>query len=235
VTYNEIDTGVVELLRKIKADGVTDEFFQWIDRDTFHALKNGIDWKAGLMKTCWSFGNNQITYLFGNHIEEIKREAHEYLMSNGYDRTAKTRITLLREFKEKAKISGRFDLEQLERLQQLGRLERLERLELLNMSFSEVEITTPTDQTVVYCDIPYMTETSVKKYKKESNYYGRFDYSEFISWVQKSPFKVYVSSYDIPELEEVFSVNKRILKNHKGEQKLTKEKLYVKPIGIGGA
>ena len=39
VIYNELNTGVVELLRKIQEDGITKEFYQWIDRDTFNKHK----------------------------------------------------------------------------------------------------------------------------------------------------------------------------------------------------
>lgn len=59
VHYNELNTGVVELLKRILTNGVTDEFHEWIDRDTFHALKNEPTWKGGLIATCWSFGNNK--------------------------------------------------------------------------------------------------------------------------------------------------------------------------------
>ena len=44
VHYNELNTGVVELLRKIRDDGITDEFYQWIDRDTFEKHKDDDDW-----------------------------------------------------------------------------------------------------------------------------------------------------------------------------------------------
>ena len=76
VHYNEINTGVVELLRKIMTDGVTDEFYQWVTRDEFNELKKGGDWRAGLIKTCWSFGGNQSSYLFGKSIEADKEVWH---------------------------------------------------------------------------------------------------------------------------------------------------------------
>jgi len=46
VHYNELNTGVVELLKKIRNDGVTDEFYQWIDRDTFRKQKNDNDYNV---------------------------------------------------------------------------------------------------------------------------------------------------------------------------------------------
>ena len=78
VFYNEFNTGVVELLKKIRTDGVTSEFYNWIDRATFEKHKNDNDWFGGLLKTCWSFGNNQNSYLFGKDIEEPKRRMSKY-------------------------------------------------------------------------------------------------------------------------------------------------------------
>jgi len=55
VHYNEFNTGVVELLKKIRTDGVTKEFYNWIDRDTFNKHKNDNDWFGGLLKTLIGF------------------------------------------------------------------------------------------------------------------------------------------------------------------------------------
>ena len=82
VVYNELNTGVVELLRKIQKDGVTPEFYQWVSRDTFNAHKNDDDWFGGLLKVIWSFGNNQSNYLFGKHIEQYKKEFHELVVDS---------------------------------------------------------------------------------------------------------------------------------------------------------
>ena len=71
-------------------------FFDWVGRETFNRLKGGDDWRSGLVKTCWSFGNNQIAYLFGKDVEPIKKQAHDYLMANGYDGTAGKRQELLK-------------------------------------------------------------------------------------------------------------------------------------------
>ena len=214
VVYNELNTAICELLKKIQKDGVTDEFFQWIDRKTFFKLKDGNDWRAGLVQTCWSFGNSQKSYLYGKNIEEIKQQAHFFLMANGYDRTKNTRQRLINEFKKNEKIKKRFDLEHLERLQHLQQLERLqciehldrlerlqrieplERLEIFNQSYNEIEINTPVNETVIYCDPPYY---GTAKYKEKS-----FCHDEFYGWVSESPYKIYVSEYQSP----LFEVNR---------------------------
>jgi site-specific DNA-adenine methylase len=81
VIYNELNTGVVRLLEKIRDDGVTPEFYQWVSREEFHKHKNDNTWFGGLVKTCWSFGNIQRTYLFNPGIETVKRLLHEMVVN----------------------------------------------------------------------------------------------------------------------------------------------------------
>lgn len=225
VFYNELNTGVCELLRKIQKEGVTDEFYQWIDRETFNANKDKDDWFGGLCKIVWSFGNNsQKGYLFGKEIEGIKREAHEYLMANGYDKTVATRVNLVKKFKQDKNIIGRFELEQLEnleRLQQLENLERLhqlenlERLEISNLSYEQVKITTPIHETVIYLDPPY---------KGTEKYQHDISHDDLLAWIKSSPYKIYLSSYEFDGLFECLSMKHRstlsATANNKVEEKL---------------
>ena len=99
--YNEIDPAICELIKKINSDGVTEEMYQWIDRETFHKHKNGTDWFAGLVKTCWSFGNRGVTYLYGADIERQKKEWHEICMKDGHKLAQKNRLKLINSFDEK--------------------------------------------------------------------------------------------------------------------------------------
>ena len=80
VFYNELNTGVSELLKKIQKDGVTEEFFKWISREEFLENKDKDCWYGGLCKVCWRFGNNQKNYLFGKDIEPIKKIAHQAII-----------------------------------------------------------------------------------------------------------------------------------------------------------
>jgi site-specific DNA-adenine methylase len=212
VHYNELNTGVCNLLRKIQIDGITDEFFNWVSREEFNENKGRDNWKGGLIKCCWSFGNNQKDYLFGKDIEELKRTAHEYLFANGYDRTAESRTRLLKQFKQEQNIIDRFDLQQLERLERLQRLERLERLqrlqrlerlerleqlerleglEITNLSYELVPITTPIESTIIYLDPPYF---QTAKYAEGHG----LNYEELYKWIRESPYKVYMSEYNAP-------------------------------------
>ena len=211
--YNELNTGVVELLKKIQSDGVTDEFYEWIDRDTFHKLKDEPIWKGGLVATCWSFGNNKNKgYLFSKANEEIKKPLHniivnkcpiakeEFLKLSGItiddslliaDTVNERRLVVMRYVKSEI---GRLDLEQLERLKQLQQLtqvqslERVQSLEITNLSYEKVIIDTPINETVIYLDPPY---AGTAKYKCE------IDNDELDKFIASSPYKIYMSGYDM--------------------------------------
>lgn len=183
VHYNELNTAVVALLEKIRTDGVTDEFYQWIDRERFFELIKGDDWLAGLAQTCWSFGNNQKSYLYGRKVEPIKRVAHDEVMAAGGNAY---RNEVLRERKK----LGHFRLEHLERLQHLESLRHFESLQITNLDYRAAPIVTPPESTIIYCDIPYQ---GTGEYR-----HGGFDHEAFFEWCLNSPYKIYVSSYDAP-------------------------------------
>jgi len=203
VVYNELNTGITELLKDILKNGVTEKYCNWIDRETFNKHKNDDDWFGGLLKTCWSFGNNQRDYLFGKEIEDIKKQAHIYLFENGYKLGNKDkRIELIKQFKNDKNIRDRFELQQLQQLQQLERLEQLQQLqkleqlqqlEISNKSYEDVIIETPIDETIIYLDPPYK---DTKSYQKELDHVNLYD------WILQSPYKIYMSSYEADFLYE---------------------------------
>lgn len=253
VFYNEFNEAIVNLLIKIKTDGVTSEFYEWIDRETFNKYKDENCWKSGLVKTCWSFGNNQNGYLFGSNIEENKRLLHEiivnrcnasrkqfeaitglyidnfYLKSDGIqDRRIKIQnlfSNMDKDFKNKIKDyanivgSVRSISQQLERMQQLERLQRvqqLEHLELTNLSYEQVKIETPINETIIYCDPPYK---GTEKYQKN------IDHEKFLEWIKNSPYKIYVSSYEF-DLPCVFELSHRSSLSATNNSKKVVEKLF---------
>ena len=211
VHYNELNTGVVELLKKIINDGVTDEFYKWVDRDTFHKHKNDDDWFGGLLSTCWSFGNNKLKgYLFSPENERLKKPLHNIIVNRCdhsikefyeltglmvepnllvKDNIQKRRLDVMNFVK---KSIGRFTLEHiehLERIQHLEHLQNLERLTITNKSYEDVEINTPIDETVIYLDPPYQ---GTEKYQHDIDFEKLYDY------IRNSPCKIYISSYDMP-------------------------------------
>lgn len=211
VFYNELNTGVTELLKKIRTDGVTDEFYQWIDRETFNNHKNDDCWFGGLCKVVWSFGNNQRDYIFGKDVEPIKKLGHETIVFKNKSsleelskilevdlpieildmNITKGRQQLSRIVKKVKNV--RIGLQQLERLQQLQQLQRLQQLEQLQQleisskSYIDVEITTPKEETIIYLDPPY---ENTAKYQEAD-----FCHRELEDYIKNSPYKIYVSSY----------------------------------------
>jgi site-specific DNA-adenine methylase len=162
-----------------------------------------IDEQDMYIKYVWSFGNNGITYLFGRNVEPLKHEAHDYLMSHGYDGTIKTRVRLIKEFKAKMRIDARFDLQyleqlerlerlqQLEQLQRLQQLEQLQRLENLTVTKQDYKTLQFCQNSVIYCDPPYQ---STNKYDGQN-----IDYDDFFQWCSNLPHPAYISSYAVPE------------------------------------
>ena len=232
IIANDIKDTCSLFLRAIKEEFKNEK--RWISREDFFKLKDSDPY----IRWIWSFGNNGSDYLFGKGIEQIKKEAHEFLFENGYNYTTKTRIELTKSFKEKAKLEGRFELEQLERLEQLQqllqleqllRLERLqqllqlERLEVFNKDYQDIEIKS---DSVVYCDIPYCQKRGSKE-----KYYGlNFDTIEFYEWAKTRNFPVFFSSCfcDDTDFKCIWEKEKQCLMNNKNShgKKVVIEKLF---------
>ena len=254
VFYNEFNEAIVNLLIKIKTDGVTSEFYEWINRETFHKYKDENCWKSGLIKTCWSFGNNQNGYLFGVNIEENKRLLHEIIVNRcnisrlefekltglfiddyylSKDSIQDRRIDIQRLFTAqnnsfKEKISDYTNtrggnvrsisqqLQQLEQLERLHQLKQLQNLQISNLSYEQVKIETPINETIIYCDPPYK---GTGKYQKD------IDHDKFLEWVKNSPYKIYVSSYEF-DLPCVFELSHKSSLSATNNSKKVVEKLF---------
>ena len=238
VTYNEFNTGVVELLKKIKNDGIDKDFYTWIDRETFHKYKTKECWKGGLIKVCWSFGNDQTSYLFSEQNELLKKPLHNIVVNDkGYKKFKKItglkipkslfdpnktinqrRLEIMKFVKAER---GRTDLQQLERLQQLEQLQQLERLqqlELSNESFENVLIVTKKKKTIIYLDPPYK---GTRKYEKDINH------DKLKEFIHKSKYKIYVSGYNNDyDLKEIASFDHRSLMSAQKSPKAVVERLF---------
>lgn len=313
VFYNELNTGVCELLKKIRDDGVTEEFYQFIDRETFNKHKDDNDWFGGFIKTCWSFGNNQTAYLYGKTVEEIKRQGHLYCENkqlDGFPYCASTEREKRRLFlnqyaknefnklivgnekdfkkyieivekkhtketmflftnwlrttgitaKEITEITGFSDMAghylsiksqpaiptleawdkikihpkikdipqwiknlfsvdevyKKEKLANLEHLEHLQTLNIINLSYEEVKIEAPSEETIIYLDPPY---------ENTAGYQCSINHNELWEYVKKSPYKIYVSSYESP-LELKHSLKHTSKLSQGGNDKKVTENLY---------
>jgi hypothetical protein len=81
--YNEIKSDVVDLVKSaINGDFNYDKFKpEWISREMFHARKDTDAYVACI----WSFGNNQVCYLFGEDIEPYKKSMHQAVVFDEFD------------------------------------------------------------------------------------------------------------------------------------------------------
>ena len=227
IIANDIQDTCSLFTRAIKGEFKDEK--RWISREEFHSQKGNDPY----IRWIWSFGNNGRSYMFGKKIEDIKKEAHEFLFKNGYDYTTKTRLALIKKFKEKNKLKKRFRLQQLEQLGRLEQLQQLERLQQLKTSKKDYKEVNIKKNSVVYCDIPYKQ----KQESNEKNYYGvPFDTKDFYTWAKTRDFPVYFSSCfcDDPDFICIWQKEKKSLmvnKNSHGKKTII-EKLFFNGVKL---
>src|SRR5699024_7414488 len=144
VHYNEIDTSIVNLMRQLK-EGIPESWYEPVTREKFvEEIKKDTAY-AGMVKTCWGFGNNyRKGYLWGIDIMEDKLLLHDLCVKNTpeliYKANEVFNINLPKNLpggciKNRMLYVKRFfdrmDLQSLERLESLQRLQRLERMQRL--------------------------------------------------------------------------------------------------------
>lgn len=147
VHYNELSTAIGGLLQHIKDGG--DIPFDFVKRSEFERKYTGDDWYAGLLQTCWTFGNNQKSYLYGMDIQDFKEALSELVLTDKgdikyieqfvndyvlkeYGKTVNTRI-FLNNNRYKTPYQRRIvlarQIEYIGALQHLARLERLHQIQ----------------------------------------------------------------------------------------------------------
>ena len=238
VYYNDINPLLVPLIQDAIDGKYSYDVFKpkFITREEFFEKKD----TCGYVKYLWSFSNDGKTYMFGRHIEDIKRKAHDYVVFDVFDieleeyigngRLTKTDTTgrrlefyrLVRE--HKATLKEKVSLEPLERLQRLQQLEH----DRGNLFGNNVKLTLNTgnytdyeyrEGDVVYCDIPY---ENTKGYNKEG-----FDHKAFYDWALTRDYPIYISSYELPEgFFCFFEKERRCLMNGSMSTSYKVEKLF---------
>lgn len=242
VYYNDINPLLVPLIQDAIDGKYSYDVFKpkFITREEFFEKKD----TCGYVKYLWSFSNDGKTYMFGRHIEGVKRKAHDYVVFDIFDaeledyigkgRLTKTDTTgrrlefykLVRE--HKATLKEKVRLEPLERLQQLEGLQQLEH-DRGNLFGNNVKLTLNTgnytdyeyqEGDVVYCDIPY---ENTRGYNKEDY----FDHKAFYSWALTRDYPIYISSYELPEgFFCFFEKERRCLMNGTMSTSYKTEKLF---------
>ena len=219
VFYNDLDTRIVKLIEHLKHHGVTDDMLRWYSREEFHQRIDEQSHIGGLLASCYSFGNNGKDYLFSSDVEQYKKDFHnvvmfgedrlgemsQYCMSYvknkyGVDQALRLEMPVGNTYTER-RLHVRKQLNVFEKDCKVGQLERLQQLErfpdrVTNLSYQDVGVNTPPDETVIYCDPPYK---GAAKYKQD------ICHDNFYDWVKNCKYPVFVSSYefDLPCVMEV--------------------------------
>ena len=232
VHYNELSLAIASLMQALKdGDPISKA---WIDRETFEREYVGNDAWAGLLQTCWTFGNNQKSYLYGKPLEKFKEKltdlvmtgdgsigeledmANDILLKEYGKSDPQTKIYLnpvIYSTPYQRRIVLARQIPNIGALQHLARIERL--IQIQNMpGISELIITAGkgydevpinNKHSVVYCDPPYENTAEYRE--------GSFDSKKFYEWAITRPFPVYVSSYKVsdPRFKLVKAINTRSL------------------------
>lgn len=234
VHYNELSTAVGGLLQYLKDGGELPTEF--VKRSEFERKYTGDDWYAGLLQTCWTFGNNQKSYLYGMDIQDFKEALTELVMTGKGDikyieeftdtfiakehgKTIKTRIFINANRYNtpyQRRIILARQIEQIGALQHLARIERLMQIQdmpglnRLNItagqSYLEVPIIERERERVVVYCDPPYEGTA--EYRE-----GGFNHKEFYDWVASRTYPVYFNSYKISDtrFKIVKAINTRSL------------------------
>lgn len=232
VHYNELSRAIGNLMQHLKDGG--DIPFDFVPRPEFESKYKNDDWYAGLLQTCWTFGNNQKSYLYGLPIQDFKEELSKLVMTGEADIKYLEGFTESFVAKEYGKqVTARIFLDTkrystpyqrrivlarqiplIGALQHLARLERLVQIENMpgisnlnvtaGVGYADVDVK-PGPGTLVYCDPPYENTAEYKE--------GSFDSKGFYDWVASRPYPVYFSSYkvDDPRFKMVKAINTRSL------------------------
>lgn len=231
VHYNERSKAVGNLMQHLKDGGEVP--FEFVKRDAFERYYLEDDWFAGLLQTCWTFGNNQKSYLYGVPVQDFKEKLAELVMTGQgnigelealsdkinlqeYGKEVNTKIFLnpvIYSTPYQRRIVLARQIPNIGALQHLARLERLVQIEnmpgisnlqiTVGKSYDEVPIVSK--KAVVYCDPPYENTAEYKE--------GGFDHKAFYEWVMTRDFPVYVSSYKVSDqrLKLIKAINTRSL------------------------
>lgn len=198
VVYNEIDTGIFNLVSYIiervknKEKGhyglFPDEWYNFVDKEKFDKIKNRQDAYSVAMSLCYSFSNGRGSYAYGKHRNEQVKLTHDFIMFQC--QKACKELSRLKQFTFKVSNKESWNERRLESLQSLESLERLERFVLFNLSYEKVNIDYLDEEMIIYCDPPYR---NTAKYKV-----GNFNHKTFDDWFRKLPYTAFLSEYSSP-------------------------------------
>jgi len=230
IYYNELNPNICNLIKWIVKGGkstikeIEKLYLNPLTREDFQILKAKKELKPidVLAKICYSFGNNQISYLWSkenesNNLPIIKELAcaikdngvrfgkfrefrKKFLSKKREDKRLKSlekieRIRIdLQNLQSLERLQNLESLQSLERLENLERLQRLERLENLE-SLQRLEITN-LDYRAVKIKPNSVVYCDIPYEGTKDFYRCNFDTSAFYEWAATRSFPVYFSGYE---------------------------------------
>ena len=232
--YNDINPLPTETFMNAVHGKYADER-RVITREDFNRLKD----TDGVVKYCWSFGNDGDSYLWSKDSEAIKCQACRIILSEtpnerrlaykdflrlleqGPTPVALDRLISLERVQSLHQLQSLQRLESLQRLQSLQRLESLQMLEVSNIDYRDYKYE---EGDVVYCDVPYevVGKANCKDYGCD------FDSIAFYEWVKSKPYQIFFSSYEISDdsFYRVKVEDVRVLMEAKRDKATVSEYLY---------
>ena len=215
VIYNEKQTDLVNFIRFIfdcikepKSEyGIFPaEYYNFITRKEFIELREQEGNYAQFARICYSFGNDQRSYLFNPKIEKHKHLGHNIVVHKctqslkEFNKLFNTDLTFSekqnwndRRLDFRSYLTSRNKRLELERLEQLERLQRLEQLQqnitFYNLDYKDVPILTPIEETIVYLDPPY---------RGTAKYIEGICHKELDEYFANLPYLAFMSEYNAP-------------------------------------
>lgn len=205
---------------------------RWISREDFFALKD----TDAYVRLCWSFGNDQRTYLYSKEIEPWKKALHyarvfgdnSLLHEMGIQSDGSRKDIEMHHEEYSRKYCEWYgenvnvgDAKHIGELQRLESLESLQRLETTAKDYADIEVL---PNSVVYCDIPYENTNGYGLDDSKDN----FDHARFYEWALSRNFPVFISSYSLSDdFGLIAEKGKRALLSPTNNSNIAREGIYV--------
>ena len=233
VHYNEFNPLVFKAF-KMAINGEFKDETRWISKEDFERLKDSDPYVA----CCFSFGNDFKTYAYGKNCELFKKAVHysivfddNSLLNNYIDlsnfkynsENIKERRSELHSLLKKSKLNIEYGKPNQPVSQHQIWLERLQELNirgvlLSNLSYEQVPIE---NDSVIYCDPPYLKVIKKKRYNNSD-----FNHNSFYDWARKQN-NIFISEYTMPDDFEVVYQKEKTCRLGLNNNTKTAEKLFV--------
>ena len=221
VVYNERSKAISALMQHLKDNG--DIPIDFVTRKEFEQNYKGDDWYAGVLQTCWAFGNNQKSYVYGTEIEEFKNHLHnvaigksddierlnalinKYAHQKGIDYNANIYLNLSRyktSYQRRIAFSRQVtnpSLGHIKLLQSMYWMDKLEQVKNMpGISYLDIVQGGNYDEVAITGEHPIIY--CDPPYENTAEYReGSFDSRAFYDWAMAQSYPVYISSYLISD------------------------------------